>query len=258
MEIFSTEIREKFDKYTTHVPISTFSFSIHISLQHGYLYTDTPKVCSTTIKNSLHRLELGDPAFRLENAEQLHERIRSPLLLPCQVGDFDKLIRSHKIFKFCFSRNPYARLLSAYLDKIKPGTFQTKGLIDFLGSEKYSISKQFSFDEFVNIVCDQPISEMNMHWRVQYYQTYQDTISYDFLGKMENFENDFIEVFRRINADHGCFAASERAHSTDASELLSKYYTPQLIKMVEEKFTKDFEFFGYDSATSVTRKVIST
>ncbi|MBD0335929.1 MAG: sulfotransferase family 2 domain-containing protein [Cyanobacteria bacterium Co-bin13] len=115
-------LRDRFlceaSQFSKYVEAELFNLSIHISLKHRYLYVDTPKVGCSTIKLTLQRLELEDEQFARDDFEDIHLRKFSPLLMPIQVGPLDAFLSRSDIFKFCFVRNPYTRVLSCYLDKI--------------------------------------------------------------------------------------------------------------------------------------------
>ena len=115
-----------------------------------------------------------------------------------------------------------------------------------LGEGNSDVSKDVSFQEFVEVVCAQEISQMNPHWRTQYYQTFQDLIEYDFIGRLESFDRDCNHVFSKIKNDYASYYRSERRHATNSDELLGRYYNHHLQNMVFEKFKIDFEYFEYD------------
>lgn len=247
------QFEKQIEKYTGCVPPATFDYSINISLKYNYLYTETPKVACSTVKSILQKMELKDPDFHREDFEDIHDRQFSPLLKPSQVGDFEKLLNSG-IFKFCFSRNPYSRLLSSYLEKIcgnKPPKHQ---ILNHLGKTASSIAEDISFDQFVNVVCELPISDMNPHWRVQYHQTFQQSIDYDFIGKSEAFPSDLHYVLNRLDGNYRRYLTDERRHAKGSGNRLLDFYTPSLAKMVQVKFQKDFEFFGYDEDLAYASK----
>lgn len=147
--------------------------------------------------------------------------------------------------KFCFVRNPYSRLLSVYLDKIQRSRGQKRQVLLHMGKDPSQLNAPVSFSEFVDVVCEQPIVNMDPHWRVQYYQTFQDGITYDFIGRLESFRQDIVTVMTRINKDFGRYLSEERRNATDAAELLGKHYTEALVRKVRAKYAKDFEAFGY-------------
>ena len=243
------------EKYSGCVPSATFDYSINISLKYNYLYTETPKVACSTVKSILQKMELEDPDFHREDFEDIHDRQFSPLLKPSQVGDFERLLNSG-IFKFCFARNPYSRLLSSYLEKIcgnKPPKLQ---ILKHLGKNPSNIAEDISFDQFVNVVCELPLSIMNPHWRVQYDQTFQQSIEYDFIGKSEAFPSDLHYVLGKLNSNYTQYLTDERRHAKKSGTRLLDFYTPSLAKMVQAKFRKDFEFFGYDEDLEYASKPI--
>lgn len=157
-------------KYCCFTPIHYFDYAVNISLKYNYLYTETPKNGCSTIKSILQRLELNDPGFYRQDFQDIHNRNFSPLLKPSQVGELDRLILIQKPFKFCFSRNFYSRLLSAYLDKISSNCPQKRNILLHLGKDVSRLDQVISFEEFIYAVSEQPISNMDPHWRTQYYQ----------------------------------------------------------------------------------------
>ena len=232
-------------KYCRFVPVGNFEYSVNISIKYNYLYIETPKVCCSTIKSVLQKAELNDPDFFRQDFEDIHNRNFSPLLKPSQVGNLDTFIENNKPFIFCFSRNPYSRLLSAYLDKIDSNRPQKRSVLLHLGKDISDLEQNVSFDEFVKVAYEQPISNMDPHWRIQYYQTFQDSIDYDFMGKLDNFTEDFVFVLEKLSIDCEKFLSDERRHAQGADELIQDFYTPKLKNLVKDKYAKDFSYFNY-------------
>lgn len=240
-----TDLQKQFEnsssKYCEFISINDFNSIIHISLKYNYIYIETPKVACSTIKRTLQKIELNDLEFN-----NLHDRNFSPLIRPSQVKNLDRFIDNLKPFKFCFVRNPYTRLLSAYLDKIKKSTPIKNEFTNYIEKNYSRIVNEIDFDLFVNIVCEQSTKQMNRHWRIQYYQTLSNNISYDFIGKFEKFDDDFLFLLEKIKPGTKQFIASWQNHATNANQVISQYYNPTLIETVKEKFAIDFEFFNYD------------
>lgn len=232
-------------KYSIQTQITTFNYSINISLQYNYLYTETPKGACSTIKTTLQKMELNDPDLYRDEFEDIHDRNHSPLLMPSQIGNLDTFFEGKRLYKFCFSRNPFSRLLSSYMDKIVTNKPEKKPVLQALGKDTSNLDQEVTFEEFVSLVYDQDILGMNPHWRTQFYQTFQENIEYDFIGKVENLGEDLKTVLSKINPNYQSFLSNERRHATGSNNLLEQYYTPQLIKQVQEKFEKDFKYFGY-------------
>lgn len=242
-------------KFCVHVPPGNFDYAINISLKYNYLYTETPKVACSTIKTILQRMELDDVDFYRDDFDDIHNRNFSPLLKPSQIGNCEKLIGS-SIFKFCFSRNPYTRLLSVYLEKICGNKPQKRQVLMQLGRNSADIRQSVSFDEFIGVICEQPIATMDPHWRIQYYQTFQQALNYDFIGKIEAFPADLHYALEKLNKDYVLYLVDERRHSTNADVLLCDFYTPDIVKKVQVKFHEDFRFFGYDPDLAAADKLM--
>ena len=245
----SHHLWQKFEEETKELrgPCSAelFNYSVHISLKYNYLFTETPKVACSTVKTVLQRMELDDPQFFREEFEDIHHRSFSPLIRPVQIANLDRLLKS-SIFKFCFVRNPYSRLLSAYLEKICGNKSQKKAILEALGKSGEDLTQSVSFSEFVQLICNQSDEEMDPHWRPQYQQPFQKGITYDFVGKLESFPEDLHDALSKINRDFAKYLGHEKRHATGAKEHLKKYYTAELIEMVKRLYRDDFEFFGYD------------
>ncbi len=152
-------------KYCPQVPVAAFDYGLNMSLRHSYVYVETPKVACSSIKSTLLRLELDDPGFYRVDFEDVHNRAFSPLLKPSQIGDLDQFLARSSIFKFCFVRNPYSRLLSAWLDKIAGNRKQKAQVLLQLGHDPNRLDREISFEKFVRAVVAQPVSVMDPHWR---------------------------------------------------------------------------------------------
>lgn len=245
MENLQKKIAKKITKHIKYIPLHEFFYSTNISLQYKYIYVETPKVACSTIKSTLQKLELQDIGLYRENFEDIHKREFSPLLKVQQMADFDTFLQKKDIFKFCFVRNPYSRVLSAYLDKIVGNQSHKGRILLELGHDIDALKQEVSFEEFLAVLSKQTVLTMDPHWRVQYYQTFQDYIDYDFIGKFENFEEDFVYVGKNISDKFHKYYMSEKRHSTDANTMLDEYYTNELKEIVYNIYKKDFDYFGY-------------
>ena len=226
-----------------HITPAGFDYSVNISAKHGLLFTETPKAGCSTVKATLQRIELNEPDFRHTDWQDTHRRELSPLLKPSQVEGFRSKLPQY--FKFCVCRDPFARLLSAYLDKIQGNGPQKKRVLLHLGLPLSDYEYDISFEDFVRVVCEQPISIMDPHWRTQYYQTFQEGVSYDAICRFERLSEDFSAVLEGQGIEWQPYLDSEHRHKTSASDKLGDYYTPALKSRVREKFDIDFQFFGY-------------
>ena len=228
-----------------HLGFNEVVYSVNISLQHKYIYVESPKCGCSAIKYTLQRLECGDNKI-VRDVTNLHQREFSPLLNIKQIGSFSRLIADPRFFKFCFVRNPYERLLSAYFDKIK-GNRPPKGrILQQLGLPSHRLNTPVSLSEFVHAVAEQPVAFMDPHWRVQYYQTMQAGIAYDFIGRFENFQDDIRTIGARLSPNFGQYLIIERLNAPRLPGNDGDILTPELKDIVNNTYRKDFEFFGYE------------
>ncbi len=212
---------------------------MHVSARHKFLYCSTPKVACSSILLTLQRFELQDSTLAHDPWGEVHYREFSPLLTPLQVPDFWRWMRDASTFKFCFVRNPYDRLLSAYIDKIMGGGGLQAKFHAALGREG-----DISFDDFIDVIADEPAEEMDAHYAVQCQHTFQPCVPYDYIGRFERLPEGLAEIGRRIGMDLQKYEARLDPHKT-GPKLYADYYTPRTVRLVQRRFAEDFEAFGY-------------
>ena len=159
-------------------------------------------------------------------------------------------------YKFMFVRNPYERLVSTYRNKIehkKNGTKITAG--------KWA-KEGISFNTFIKrITNSENILVTNSHWRP--YWKFKETFGheFDFIGKVENFSEDFSLVCNSIgisskNIPHKNMSikgkkAWERRKTMDLNLPVvkpyhySEYYTDETRDLVKKAYAKDLKDFNY-------------
>ena len=164
---------------------------------------------------------------------------------PRQVPSFRDLLADEAFFKFCFVRNPFTRLLSCYLDKIQRNRPQKAAILRQLGLPEHRLEAPVSFEQFVKAVVEQPVTLMDGHWRVQYYQTLQPGIRFDFIGRFERLAQDMRIAGGRIAQDFGSYFGGEVYNGTDAGAAAEHYLTADLKREIRRKYEIDFEHFGY-------------
>jgi hypothetical protein len=227
-------------------PVGHLVRAMHISLKNNFVYAATAKCGCSTIKKTLIRLELEDDALEFFDPEDIHRREFSPFLTPLQIPNISKFLSNGNTFRFCFSRHPFERILSAYLDKIVRNKPEKAQIMAQLGKEPNS-TEQITFAAFVDAVVDQPVEKMDPHWRTQYHQTFQDKISYDFIGRVERLETDLLIVGEKLGVDIGAYYSEETRHMTNARNYIGDFFTTDIRRKVAVKYAIDFEYFAYDA-----------
>lgn len=240
--------------FTAFMPPSEVNYHIHISLQNSYIFVEVPKVACSTLKRLLQEIEArtaGTPIPAPDMAT-IHNKRLSSLLSPAEVGweKFEQLLNDRSIFKFCFVRNPYSRLLSAYLSKLRwrEGKYFQQ-VSQMLGVESDTIS----FEQFVQAIEMQRSIEMDPHWRIQTDQIFDSLIAYDFIGRFETLSQDIEAIVQRIappsiqpqlQIEHSGSHRSGRA--TNANAKLQAFYRDTSVReRVKQIYSVDFTKFDY-------------
>ena len=139
----------------------------------------------------------------------------------------------NSLYKFCFVRNPYDRLFSAY-------TFLKEGGInnqDLEFSNSY-LQEFASFDEFVLKGLEKEEIMNWVHFKPQY--TFvcdeNDNIVMDFIGKMENLKADFNTVCKHLNIE-------SELQELNMSSAKKNEFSEEVKAMIKLKYQKDFNLF---------------
>lgn len=227
---------------------------VHLSRRFGYVYVDTPKVACSTIKRALQSAERGyeatgdgDLSGKFGYSVSLldvHDRKKSPLKRPANRWAFRLSLAKARV-SFCFVRNPYSRVLSAYLDKIAANETRRERFLQGLVEEP---KKPISFREFLELIAKQSPHNMNAHWRPQRYHTMVDSLDYDFIGSFEALNDDLVAILKVAAPPALEFVKAVDEHRTSASEQLIDYYSDESAeRLAQAIYEKDFEKFGYST-----------
>ena len=146
-----------------------------------------------------------------------------------------------RLYKFTFVRNPYTRILSAYLNKLfGPERDRLLAKIGLSDPER-----EVSFLQFLQNLEKKGLYA-DMHWAPQ-----ADIIPYerdqlDKIGRIESLEEDLSQVVDK------CFGQQLRLKNkesgrTGADNRLKEYLGTEEQKLIERIYARDFELFYPDA-----------
>ncbi|WP_161594654.1 sulfotransferase family protein [Marimonas lutisalis] len=221
-----------------------WDYATWFSLDKGFFYVETPKVACTKIKLTLQEIS-GFPIPR--DKQQIHYR-REGRFVGSIVGHLDtcdEILASGMVYSFSFVRNPVDRLVSAYKDKIvrSRGPFWEKYRMQIRNMLELDALQDVRFEHFLNWVEETPDNMRDIHWRSQYNLLKPDIISYDKIGKQENFNSDFLEVMSAIGVRNADVLIDGRENATH--EILDMNFNESIRRRIQSVYAKDFEFFNY-------------
>lgn len=214
-----------------------------------------PKVATTFLKRRICEHLLGDAAP--VGLAQLRATFPT---LPFLASNLDaSMVRRHltspDVRRLVLVRNPYARLLSAYRDKICRRTCYTYDK-EIPGLRRYALAlglpaeeegKPVPFDTFVRWVTHSPWKGMNGHWSAQGQVILSDCIQYTDVSRIEDGLPVFLQLLgERLDAGEGWQKTKTQRADNQNAPAKEQFYTMELADLVFKKFVADFESFGYD------------
>lgn len=153
---------------------------------------------------------------------------------------------------YCFSmvRNPLKRLVSAYInifvDKDN-GAYLTN--LDAIIARGYKVDGEISanFEIFVDFV-EEALADTNIycdrHWREQHINIGNAYLPYDFIAKIENYNDDIRHVFNAAGMGDYISTIDQNKRYNPSSRMDISVSTALKTK-IEKIYAKDYELFGY-------------
>lgn len=142
-------------------------------------------------------------------------------------------MRSH--YKFAFVRNPWDRFVSCFYDRVVDR--------NHFGFDETSHRKMQNLSEFISYAERLNLDRCDVHLRRQ--SSLIDLNGLDFLGRMENFEEDLSRLFSRIG-----LRFSSTLHRENASSLPGgsrEILTEEQSKRIGSLYEHDIRLFGYST-----------
>lgn len=218
---------------------------IAVSREKGFVYFRIPKAANSTVVTALYD-NAETEGYVSKDAKRSFDR--ASMLKRDEVDSLNE-----RFFMFTVVRDPFSRLLSAYLDQIcraKPGR---RPVAAYYGKE---VSDPISFREFCRFIASGGI-HANPHWYRQVDFIPCGTDKLHFVGRVETLNADLEVIRRRVWADTRHRVAGWNPHRTDATGKMKEMYCPETIAVVQDWYREDFEAFGYASEPEWVRSVRS-
>ncbi len=136
-------------------------------------------------------------------------------------------------FKFAFVRNPWARVVSCYFNKVVTQVHRP-----------FSECFDKDFDFFVDFIAKKDLKKADIHIRLQTRLFPADEVN--FIGRLENFSEDLQKVFHII----GVPCPETIPHKNRSRHKhYSSYYNERTKQIIADKYKADIDAFGYEFET---------
>ncbi|XP_018012037.1 carbohydrate sulfotransferase 8 [Hyalella azteca] len=160
-----------------------------------------------------------------------------------QLGSYTKVVNV---------RHPFARLVSAYRDKIEPCSTDPKC---YANRKRPPLPTMLDFKDFVQFLIDKikvPVvadrssfNSYDVHWRPYFLNCGVCDLSYKYIIKMETWNEDLRYLLPKFNIAAGDDVHGNALNSTNASYRYFKTLPRPLILQLYEIYKIDFEMFDY-------------
>ncbi|XP_077983559.1 carbohydrate sulfotransferase 9-like [Glandiceps talaboti] len=174
------------------------------------------------------------------------------------LSSYDPSYRTHLLntyTKFMFVRNPYNRILSAFVDKfveepdMKVVRPELPRMLEVLSLPN---ATWVDFEDFIRYLLREKKPEtFNNHWIKMHDQCFPCDIDYDIIGKFETLNEDAKHVIHEIGASTEVQFPRPNEHRTlsSAVDIMKGYYsriTKQEVMDLYKLYEWDFKMFGYE------------
>jgi hypothetical protein len=199
---------------------------------HRYkvVYFTIPKVASSSLKKVCRELLSENE----ENNYSVHK-------FSFPFATKDEIYENYQdYFKFAFVRDPWDRLVSCYFNKIHS---KNEGVANTL-KRYHKFWGGMTFEDFVKNVCEIEDRDANNHFKPQHLFLTDNKERWlpDFVGKLENIDKNLQYIHQKTGIPE--FNLHKSNKNNDRSNY-HNYYDQELREIVEKKYKKDIELFGY-------------
>lgn len=214
---------------------------ICISTTHRFVLIRIPKCANSTV---LKTFLTYDPEYERVREVTYSSRRAKRRTYP-KPSDLSPRIQRVALESYSFVtfvRDPFARLASAYLDKIVKGKSEKRLVDDALHK---SSDETITFEEFVDYIENGGLYT-NPHWAPQVSCLPVEIQRIDLLGRVESLSEDLKSCIETIFREELNSIESLDGHATNAGKRLSEFYrTRELVDRVGKLYENDFAQLGY-------------
>ncbi|SIR05305.1 Sulfotransferase family protein [Alkalispirochaeta americana] len=216
--------------------------NVSIYPEYRLIYNRLKKSGNTTITAFLNDI-LGSESYA--NARDLKKCLVKPEHLTVR-----QVLDLKDYYSFSIVRNPYYRVLSAYLEKLTGQKVNGK----YTEIPGVGRSSPEGFATFLRFLAAGGLYE-NRHWWPQVDSLFQPVEEFSFIGKLEKIVDEMGIILEANGLDPVLAQSLARPHEyelqesetriTSAQRRAAEFYSDEAVSIVSTLFEKDFKAFGY-------------
>jgi hypothetical protein len=145
-------------------------------------------------------------------------------------------------------RNPFARALSAYVDKVANDPAVWPVFLKRFGLKPDVGKRELSFRDFISLIAVAHDDLLDGHFRPQCRNLLVPLAKPVFIGFVEN-----MKPVGRFLESRGVAFHDERLNATRAQQRLDTFYDSRAAALVRERYSGDFAAFGYSTELAEVR-----
>jgi len=186
------------------------------------IFVHVPKTAGKTIRGTITQRHEGWEKANHAYGARPHMDIRELR----EIMDPDDFA---SYYKFGFVRNPWDRAVSIFTNRMR--LHGKSNFRDFL--RLYNNATDF---------CKWPSRK---RYQLDWFTDAEGKVSVDFIGRFENLSKDLSRVCERLGIPVPESFMHEHKRATHGKHHYSKFYDDELREIIERKFDRDIDYFGY-------------
>lgn len=205
---------------------------INIDHENKYIFIHIPKTAGTSVRHALHQAQFSHQSKGTRLAFHKH----TPALT-IKRNISKSIWNSH--FKFAFVRNPWDLMVSSYYWWLRKGKRYSKSIAQkAIQVEQCRDFREFILSDFGSTHINELEARDLSHWICDE----NGEIIVDFVGKVENLQQDLEYVFNQLGAS----CPKVKVSNASQRDTYQKYYDRETKEAIANRFQWTIETFDYE------------